>query len=147
MIQMPQGTALVNEMMKALPLYCYSGKRNTRSLAEQGIKLSEKTRLEVIDVRDFLEAGGIMCIIKCPKTGQVLVMSVTGLDFVDNGPIDAKINEYKKARIEWLKHEERRDHELGLDERTKAFHMSGDAESLLKIFKKRVVSMWKRKEI
>ena len=109
MLQMPEGAGLAKEMINALPLYCYSSKRNSKALAMQGVILSEKTRLEVVGVRDFTHEGGVMCDIKHEESGRVLVMSITGLDFKDNGEIDEKISEYKKARIEWLKQEERRD--------------------------------------
>ena len=56
MPQMPNGTDLVNELTKALPLFCFSNKRNTKALAEQWLKLSGQTRLEVIGVRDFYDA-------------------------------------------------------------------------------------------
>ena len=133
MPQMPNGTNLVNEMTKALPLFCFSNKRNTKALAEQGLKLSDQMRLEVIGVRDFLEAGGVMCDIRIKRggSGQGLVMSVTGLDFKDNGPIDEKIAVYKNARVEWLKQEELRDMVEKREERTKAVWMSD--ESALKI--------------
>ena len=131
MISMPEGKALVKEMEQALPLFCFSKKRNTKSLAEQGVKLSEKTRLEVIGVRDFLEAGGVMCDIRHPQTNNVLVMSVTGLDFKGNGSIDEKITAYANARIEWLKQEERRDFEQGLDPRIKALYDAGHLDSAI----------------
>ena len=129
MLQMPEGASLVKEMTNALPLFCYSNKRNTKALAAQGIRLNEKTRLEIIGVRDFFDAGGIMCDIRHTESGQVLVMSITGLDFADNGAIDEKISEYKKARIEWLKQEERRDLTQGLDERIKIFNASPSISS------------------
>ena len=122
MVQMPDGSCLASEMLKALPLYCYSNKRNTQTLAAQGLRLSEKTRLEVIDVRDLFEAGGIMCVIK--YLGQPLVMSITGLDFTGNGDIDEKISKYKTDRIEWLKQEERRDIEQGIGERIKVIRQA-----------------------
>jgi hypothetical protein len=124
MIKMPESRTLVKEMKNTLPLFCFSKKRNTKALAEQGVKLSERTRLEVIGVRDFLEAGGVMCDIRHPQTDNVLVMSVTGLDFKDNGPIDEKITAYANARIEWLKQEERRDFKQGLEERIQAVYLS-----------------------
>ena len=120
-------------MLKALPLYCYSKKRNTKSLAEKGVKLSDKTRLQIIGVRDFLEAGGVMCDVRHPQDGNIIVMSVTGLDFKDNGPIDEIITAYSLARIAWLKQEERRDFEQGLDERVKALYAKGNIDSLHKI--------------
>ena len=119
MLQMPEGASLVKEMIKALPLFCYSSKRNIKVLASHGLSLSERTRLEIVGVRDLFDAGGIMCDIRHTESGRVLVMSITGLDFKDNGAIDEKISDYKKARIEWLKQEERRDLSQGLDERIK----------------------------
>jgi len=131
MIKMPDGRILVKEMEKALPLFCYSKKRNTKSLAEQGVKLSEKTKLEVIGVRDFLDAGGVMCDIKHPQDENVLIMSVTGLDFKGNGSIDEKITAYANARIEWLKQEELRDFEQGLDPRIKALYDAGHLDAIV----------------
>jgi len=122
MLLMPNGVNLVKEMTEALPLFCYSNKRNTKALAVQGFILSEQTRLEVVGVRDFFDAGGVMCDIKLKE--QVLVMSITGLNFKGNGPIDEKISEYKNARIEWLKQEEKRDMEQGLDERIKVIRQT-----------------------
>jgi hypothetical protein len=109
MIQMPSATKLLEEMKNALPLYCCSKKRNTASLAAQGVTLSDTMRLEVDSVFDLGEAGGIMCAIKYPKSNKVLTMSLTGLGFRDNGSIDEKIFAYQEARIEWLKQEEQRD--------------------------------------
>lgn len=129
---MPDGKTLVKEMEKVLPLFCYSKKRNTKSLAEQGVKLHEKTKLEVIGVRDFLEAGGVMCDVKNPQDdGNVLIMSVTGLDFKGNGSIDEKITAYANARIEWLKQEERRDFQQGLDPRIKALYDAGHLDDIV----------------
>ena len=109
MLLMPDGEILVNEMTVNLPLICYSNKRNTKHLATQGVRLSDKTRLEVISVHNLYEAGGVMCAIKYGESGEeVLIVSISGLDFRGNGSIDDKIGEYKEARIEWLKKEERR---------------------------------------
>ena len=129
MLQMPEGASLVKEMTNALPLFCYSNKRNIKTLAAQGLRLSERTRLEVVGVRDLFDAGGIMCDIRHTESGHLLVMSITGLDFKDNGAIDEKISEYKKARIEWLKQEERRDLTQGLGERIKTIGLSPSISS------------------
>ena len=107
MLPMPEGESLIKEMTECLPLICYSSKRNTKSLAAQGVRLSDKTRLEVTGMHDLYEAGGVMCAIQYGESREeVLVMSVSGLDFKGNGPIDEKIAAYKAARIEWLKQEE-----------------------------------------
>ena len=121
MLQMPSSTELVVEMTKSLPLFCYSKKRNTKTLAAQGVQLSDKKRLEVDSVFDMGEAGGIMCAIKHTETDNVLAMSITGLDFRDNGDIDEKILAYQEARIKWLIQEEQQDKQLGRGERIKNF--------------------------
>ena len=126
---MPDGANLVKEMNEALPLFCFSNKRNTKTLAAQGLKLSEKTRLEVERVHNLFEEGGVACGIRFPDSEQVLIMSITGLVFKDNGPIDEKISEYIKARIEWLKQEELRDMEQGTSERIKTVGLSGGYSS------------------
>jgi uncharacterized protein YchJ len=58
-------------------------------------------------------------------------MSVTGLDFTGNGDIDLKITAYIKARIEWLKQEERRDFEQGLDPRIKTLYDAGHLDAIV----------------
>ncbi|MCL2086997.1 MAG: SEC-C metal-binding domain-containing protein [Oscillospiraceae bacterium] len=117
MLQMPNGTDLMREMKAALPLFCYSKMRNTKVLAAQGVRLSERTRLEVTDVLDMGEVGGLSCVID--HGGQPLVMSVTGFNFRDNGEIDKRITAYSKGRIEWVKQEERLDSMQGLKPRKK----------------------------
>ncbi len=117
MLQVPSGSQLMKEMLESLPLYCHSTKSNTKALMAQGLRLSDKTRLEVVGVYDFGDAGGVMCEVKL--NGKVLIMSLTGLDFIGNGSIYEKIAKYKTARIGWLKQEELRDREKGIAERIK----------------------------
>jgi len=126
MLQMPDGANLAREMNENLPLFCYSNKRNTKALAAQGLTLSEHTELEVARVFDLLEAGGVMCELKTGSE-QPLIMSLSGLDFKNNGLIDDKIAEYKSARIEWVKQEERLDKEQGRQERIKVIGSPGES--------------------
>jgi len=122
MLRMPDGSKLTKEMIDHLPLTCYSKKSNTKVLAAQGLRLSEKTALKVIGVHDLGEAAGVSCNIE--YGGSVLVMSITGLDFTGNGIIDSEILEYQEARVEWLKQEERRDLEQGLEKRIQSISLS-----------------------
>jgi hypothetical protein len=63
MVQMPDVANLIMEMTAILPLHCTSKKRNTQTLAAQGLHLNGKTRLEVTDVRDMGEFRDVSCII------------------------------------------------------------------------------------
>ena len=119
MSQMPRGELLTREMSEMLPLYCYVEKRAIQTLLQQGVKVNEKTRLEIIEVHYAGEAGGIVCGIKPPEGKNMLFMSATNFRFTDEGAIYDKINEYKKARIKWLNEEERKDRRMGLGPRIK----------------------------
>jgi hypothetical protein len=113
MIKMPNGKALTKEMFKALPLYCYVDTPTKRLLKNQGMLISEKTRLEISSVRYMGEAGGVTCFVELPEGRGVLGMSATQVCFTDEGAIYGKINEYREARIQWLKQEELKDKALG----------------------------------
>jgi hypothetical protein len=113
MIKMPDGEALTKEMAEALPLYCYVDKPTKRLLTRQGVSVSEKTRLEIIDVHYLGEGGGVTCVVKHPDGEGILGMSATQVCFSDEGAIYDKISEYREARIQWLRQEELKDNILG----------------------------------
>ena len=119
MSDIPQGKSLMREMKKALPLYCYVNNECRQIILQQGVSISAKKRLEIINLHYMREAGGIMCGIMPYDNGEVLIVSVTQLNFPDTGPIYDKINEYKKARIQWLKEDEERDRKKGRTGRIK----------------------------
>jgi hypothetical protein len=112
-IKMPDGKALTKEMSKALPLYCYVDKPTKQLLMKQGMLINEKTRLEITKVRYMGEAGGVTCFVELPGVKGVLGMSATQVCFTDEGAIYGKINEYREARINWLKQEELKDKAMG----------------------------------
>ena len=118
MIKMPVATNLLHEMKNALPLYCYVNKVGKDWLATQGHPINESKRLEVFEVHDKGDVGGIVCVIV--HNNIALFMSLTTLDFNDNGDIDNKINEYKAERAAWVIQEEMRDMMQGRDARIKA---------------------------
>jgi hypothetical protein len=64
-----------------------------------------------------------MCAVKnaADADNTAFVVSITHLEFAEKGEIYEKINEYKNARIKWLKAEEEKDRRLGLEERIKIF--------------------------
>ena len=103
MMGMPDGKALVQEMAESLPLYCHVDKSTAKLLKQQGIVVSEKTPLEITDVRDMGEVGGISCVIKRPDSDAVLILSATQVRFPGKGALYDKINAYRTARSRWLR--------------------------------------------
>lgn len=93
---------LIDEMRDALPLYSYPTKQLIETLPDR--HLSRKTRLEIDNVFFAGNEGGIMCAIKFPDQ-TVAVISATNLIFSDQQPIYAKINDYRRNRINSLKAE------------------------------------------
>jgi len=113
MIKMPDGSLLAQEMTGALPLYCYADKPVSQLLMKRGVSIGEKTRLKIVDVQYMGEAGGITCVVERPEGGGVLAISATQARFSDDGAVYDKINEYREARIHWLRQEELKDKILG----------------------------------
>ena len=115
----PQGKPLMAQMKKSLPLYCYVTRECRQTLLSQGLSISLKARMEIRGLHYLADAGGIMCAVELPGSEDVIIISVTQLNFADAGLIYEKINAYKKARIEWLKEEQERDRRMGVGERVK----------------------------
>lgn len=90
---------LIDEMREALPLYAYPTKQLIEALSD--LHLSKKTRLEIDNVFFAGNDGGIMCGVKF-QDRTVGVISVTNLVFSDPQPIYAKINDYRRKRINAL---------------------------------------------
>jgi len=109
MIKMPDGSLLAQEMARALPLYCYADKPVRQLLMKRGVSIGEKTRLKIVDVQYMGEAGGITCVVERSEGGGVLAISATQARFSDEGAVYDKINEYREARIRWLRQEELKD--------------------------------------
>jgi hypothetical protein len=126
MQQMPYGGDVAVEMLLALPLYCQFDEQTRQTLIQQGVPLSEEARLKIIGVSDLGDVGGVSCVIRRPDEGEALVVSLTNLVFTEKGEIYDLINQYRQARIEWLKAEEARDPALGLGDRIKVVNASRD---------------------
>lgn len=93
---------LLNEMMSCLPIYAYPTREllnhtNTKS------RLTLKSKLEITSVMDSGHAGGIMCGIALGQ--EVLLVSLTHLEFRDEHPLRDRINAYKQDRIRMLRAE------------------------------------------
>jgi len=92
---------LINEMKGYLPLYAYPTPQLLSSLRDKGLKHNSK--LEITDVSDSGEAGGLMCTMHIAE--EVFVISLTYLDFRDEHPLKDKIREYQVKRLNMIKTE------------------------------------------
>jgi preprotein translocase subunit SecA len=88
---------LIQSMKKALPLYAAPSKYLLKEFRE--MRASDK--LEITDVHYLGNEGGISCAIK--RGNEVMVISVTHLNFPAGHPLTEEINDYKRNRIQVLK--------------------------------------------
>jgi uncharacterized protein YchJ len=94
---------LINEIEKALPIYAYPTNNLLKSI-DKKYKLKLNSMLEITSVMDGGNEGGIMCGIQVDK--QVVLTSITHLNFKDEHVLKDKINTYKRERINLLKSED-----------------------------------------
>ena len=98
--------ALLDDMRDALPLYAYPTAELVKELVQidAGLrKLTVNSRLEITQLHYGGNEAGIMC--AAEMNGQVLLPSLTHLEFKDRGDLYDRINAYKKRRISNLQSE------------------------------------------
>lgn len=97
---------LIKEMKKHLPIPVYSSKWLCRALHTQGKNIEQDTQLEITNVFDSGEAGGIVCCIINDNDEAVLV-SLTHLRTKPGHLLSNKILDYQKHRIKKISQETR----------------------------------------
>ena len=95
---------LKSEMEKALPLYAFPTQHLLKVIHKDNPDLSLRSRLEITSIIDAGDEGGIMCgpLLK----NQVILLSLTHLEFKEEHPLKDRINTYKTSRINLLRAEE-----------------------------------------
>ena len=88
---------LIQSMKKALPLYAVPSKYLLKEFHE----MCASDKLEITDVLYLGNEGGISCAIE--RGNEVMVISVTHLNFPTGHPLTEEINDYKRNRILALK--------------------------------------------
>ena len=88
---------LLEAMKKALPLYANPSKY----LLKEFEYMRGSDKFEITDVHYLGNEGGISCAVR--RNNQVMVISLTHLNFMGDQPLAHEINEYKRNRIQMLK--------------------------------------------
>lgn len=91
---------LIEEMEKNLPIPAYPSKGLCKVYRKQGVKINPHTELQITEVVDSGDMGGIMCAIE--EKDNVFVVSLTHLRIKPDHPLRDKILAYQKQRIKRL---------------------------------------------
>ncbi len=90
--------SLIEEMKENLPIPVYPTSALAKHLSEQGIKIDANTELNITQVFDSGESGGIMCHI-LSVNGEEIIVSLTHLRVKPSHPLSKKIQSYQKKRM------------------------------------------------
>ncbi len=90
--------SLIEEMKENLPVPVYPTKALAKHLSEKGIKIDTNTELNITQVFDSGESGGIMAHI-LDANGEVIIVSLTHLRVKPGHPLSKKIQSYQKRRV------------------------------------------------
>ncbi len=94
---------LVEEMKQYLPIPAHPTKELSRFLRQKGTRIDKNRDLNIIEVFDSGDMGGIVCAIEGDKKQkEVLVISLTHLIIKPGHPLSYKIAAYQKQRIKSL---------------------------------------------
>jgi hypothetical protein len=92
---------LIKEIETTLPIPAYPSKGVCEILRKKGIKVNPHTELQITNVVDSGDIGGILCTILEEK-GNVFVASLTYLKIKPDHPLSDRILAYQKQRMKWL---------------------------------------------
>ena len=88
---------LIQSMKKALPLYAVPSKY----LLQEFRQMHASDKLEITEVLYLGNEGGISCAVE--RGNEVMIISITHLNFPAGHPLTEEINDYKRNRIQALK--------------------------------------------
>jgi hypothetical protein len=94
---------LLEEMKKYLPIPARPTRELYKALDNEGKHIDPDQEIEIVDVLDSGDMGGIVCVISKREEQQVLIVSLTHLLIKPDHPLSDKIASYQKKRIRRLK--------------------------------------------
>ncbi len=94
---------LFEEMKKCLPIPARPTRELCQALDQEGTHIDPDQDIEILDVFDSGDVGGIVCVISKREEKQVLIVSLTHLLIKPGHPLSDKIAAYQKKRIRRLK--------------------------------------------
>ncbi len=93
---------LIEEMKQYMPIPARPTKESCKLLNQEGMHIEMNQEINIVDVFDSGDMGGIMCAIEGDGK-QVLLISLTHLIINPDHPLSDKITAYQKQRIGKLK--------------------------------------------
>jgi len=92
---------LLEEMKQYLPIPARPTKGSQQLLGQKGMHIDPDQEINIVDVFDSGDMGGIMCAIQGNEK-QVLLISLTHLVIKPDHPLSDKIAAYQKKRLRRL---------------------------------------------
>lgn len=89
---------LLKEMERYLPIPAYPSKELLQLLRKQGKDINRDTELNITQVFDSGDAGGIVCTV-LEENKEVLIVSLTHLQIKPTHPLNEKIMAYQRQRV------------------------------------------------
>lgn len=89
---------LLKEMERYLPIPVYPSKELLQLLRKQGKDINRGTELNITQVFDSGDAGGIVCTV-LEENKEVLIVSLTHLQIKAPHPLNEKIMAYQRQRV------------------------------------------------
>lgn len=94
-----QVNTLMQKMKQHLPIPTQATNELIHNLRKNGIKISSKSSLQIVDVLYLGDDGGIACALKIQgQEESAVVVSVTHLRFSNSNPLAVDLKEYQIAR-------------------------------------------------
>jgi hypothetical protein len=97
--------SLLEELKQHLPITIQLSKELYKIIRKQNVWLKQGTELQVIDVLDSGDYGGIVCVIPVPNKDTNVVLSLTYITINPEHPLFDKIAHYQKERLKRLSNE------------------------------------------
>lgn len=85
-------------MERYLPIPAYPSKELLQLLRKQGKDINRDTELNITQVFDSGDAGGIVCTV-LEENKEVLIVSLTHLQIKPTHPLNEKIMAYQRQRV------------------------------------------------
>lgn len=89
---------LLKEMERYLPIPAYPSKELLQLLRKQGKDINRDTELNITQVFDSGDAGGIVCTV-LEENKEVLIVSLTHLRIKPTHTLNEKIMAYQRQRV------------------------------------------------
>lgn len=102
MMPKKESEALIEEMKQYLPIPVLPTEELCQALCQKGTGLDPDMEMDITNVFDSGDAGGIVCAIEGDEK-EVLVISLTHLIIKPDHPLSDKIAAYQKKRVRSLR--------------------------------------------